>query len=356
MTKIGLWAIIETTLNWLTEGKSSGVIEKEAMDKNLLKELTRPVQGDLDKFDRKLNSYLKGDSPLISSIAKHLLKSRGKRIRPAIMFLTSRAGKCESEHSVDVSLTIELIHTATLLHDDVVDDSDMRRGSPTVNYKWTNLISVLMGDYLFAKAFRLMASVGSTDLVDAISRATERVSVGELRQIEETSNFDLSEEEYIKIISDKTAALFAVACEAGPILNSQSKDVRERFALFGEKVGVAFQIADDLLDFVGDAVVTGKEPGNDVITGKVTLPLIYSLGNADKNTAGSILEILNNGINKNGFLKILKYVTDTGGIDYAYRRAAEIAREGLDAVKDLSESEYFKSLKGMVDYSTMRAA
>ncbi len=326
------------------------------LDKNRLEELIRPVQGELDQFDRKLHAFLKGDSPLISSIAKHLLKSRGKRIRPAILFLTSRAGKYHSDHTVDVSLSIELIHTATLLHDDVVDDSDMRRGTETVNFKWTNLISVLMGDYLFAKAFRLMSSVGSTQLMDAISQATERVSVGELRQIEETSNYDLSEEEYIKIIADKTAALFAVACEVGPILASQSNEVRQRFATFGEKIGVAFQIADDLLDFVGDALVTGKEPGNDILTGKVTLPLIYSLRTADKARANSMMEILNNGVNKTGFLKILKYVTETGGIEYAYQRAAEIAREGLEAVKDLDDTEYFKSLKGMVQFSTTRAA
>lgn len=324
--------------------------------KNQLEELTRPVQHELDLFDSKLHDYIRGDSPLISSIAKHLLKSRGKRIRPAILFLTSRAGKYYSEHTVDVSLSIELVHTATLLHDDVVDDADMRRGTETVNFKWTNLISVLMGDYLFAKAFRLLSVVGSAELFEAISLATERVSVGELRQIEETSNYNLSEEEYIKIISDKTAALFSVACEVGPILTSQSSEVRKRFATFGEKIGVAFQIADDLLDFVGDAHVTGKEPGNDVLTGKVTLPLIYSLRTADRTKAGDMIDILNNGVNKTGFLKILKYVTETGGIEYAYRRAAEIAQEGLSAVKDLEDSEYVKALKGMVQYSTSRAA
>ncbi|UCD17433.1 MAG: polyprenyl synthetase family protein [Candidatus Zixiibacteriota bacterium] len=326
------------------------------MDSKRLQELTKPVQADLTLFDRRLTEFLKGDSPLITSIAQHLLKSRGKRIRPAFLFLASRAAEYYNEHTVNASLAIELIHTATLLHDDVVDNSDLRRGEETVNFKWTNLISVLMGDYLFAKAFRLMVETSSMALIDAISRATERVSVGELRQIEETSNYDLSEEEYLKIIADKTASLFAVACEAGPILARQNGRERRRFAEFGEKIGVAFQITDDLLDYVGSARVTGKEPGNDLITGKVTLPLIYSLHNGDRAKNKEILRILGNGVNKGCFMKVLKYITETGGIDYAYRRAAQIAREGLDAVKGLQDSVYYQSLRGMVDYSTSRAA
>ncbi|MCK4461098.1 MAG: polyprenyl synthetase family protein, partial [candidate division Zixibacteria bacterium] len=153
-------------------------------DTNSLQEYVGPVKTDLDEFDRRLTDYLRGDSPLISSIARHLLRTRGKRIRPAFMFLSSRAADSFTEHSVSASLAIELIHTATLLHDDVVDESDLRRGQETVNAQWTNLISVLMGDYLFAKAFRILVETNSIELMGAVSSATERVSVGELRQIE----------------------------------------------------------------------------------------------------------------------------------------------------------------------------
>jgi octaprenyl-diphosphate synthase len=321
-----------------------------------LQELIKPVESDLSLFDKRLTEVLKGDSPLITSIARHLLKTKGKRIRPAFTFLASRAAENFTEHTVDASLAIELIHTATLLHDDVVDNADMRRGQETVNFKWTNLISVLMGDYLFAKSFRLMSGIGSIELVDAVSLATERVSVGELRQIEESTNYDLSEEEYIKIISDKTASLFAVACETGPILAGENSTAREKFAFFGEKIGIAFQIADDLLDYVGDAGVTGKEPGNDLVTGKVTLPLIYTLNSGDKKIRGDILSILGNGVGKGGFARVLKYITETGGIDYAYRRAAEIAEEALEAVAGLNDSDYYRALRGMADFSTSRAA
>lgn len=325
------------------------------MDQNRLKVLIKPVEADMMQFDSRLMSNLTNESPLITSIAQHLMKSRGKRIRPAIMFLTARAAEFFTEQTINGSLAIELIHTATLLHDDVVDNADMRRGLEAVNFKWTNLISVLMGDYIFAKAFRLMVKTESLELIDEISRATERVSVGELRQVEETANFDLSEEEYLKIIADKTASLFAVSCAAGPILARQNGRTKERFTLFGEKIGVAFQIADDLLDYVGDPKVTGKEPGIDLVNGKVTLPLIYSLRHSEQGKRNEILRMLGNGVGKGGFQKILGYVRESGGIDYAYRRAHEIAQEGLTSINGLNDSIYYNSLLGMVDFSTSRA-
>jgi octaprenyl-diphosphate synthase len=324
------------------------------MDGDRLKSIIKPVEADLNLFDHRLSSYLIGDSPLITSIAQHLMKSRGKRIRPALMFLSARAAEFFTEHTVDSSLAIELIHTASLLHDDVIDNSEMRRGIETVNFKWTNLISVLMGDYLLAKAFRLMMNTESMEMIEAVSLAAERVSVGELRQVEETSNYDLSEEEYFKIIADKTASLFAVSCAAGPILARKNGNIRHKFEYFGEKIGVAFQIADDLLDYVGDALVTGKEPGNDVITGKVTLPLIYSLRYGERDKSREIMRLLGNGVKKGEFEQVLTYVNESGGIDYAYRRAEQIAREGLIAVDGLKNSSYYDSLIGIVDYSTSR--
>jgi octaprenyl-diphosphate synthase len=326
------------------------------MEAKQLRKLIKPIEPDLEVFDNRLAEGIKNDSPLISSIARHLMKSRGKRIRPAFMFLSSRAAEFFTENTIDASLAIELIHTATLLHDDVVDDAEVRRGQETVNFKWTNLISVLMGDYLFAKSFRLMIGIGSLALIDAVSYATERVSVGELRQIEETANYDLSETEYLRIIADKTASLFSVSCETGPILAGSSKKERKRFAEFGEKIGQAFQIADDLLDYVGDADITGKESGNDILSGKVTMPLIYALRHGERKKGREILKILDNGSNKRGFKKILKFVAESGGIDYTYRRASEIAHEGLGMVRGFKKSAYFDALLGMVDFSTTRVA
>ena len=325
------------------------------LDLKKMTEYTSPIQDDLDLFNQKLHDHLQGDSPLISSIAKHLLKSRGKRIRPVFLFLSSRAGENYNEFSVDASLSIELIHTATLLHDDVVDESDMRRGQETVNAQWTNLISVLMGDYLFAKAFRIMVEANSIELMRSISRATERVAVGELRQIEETANYDLSEEEYLTIIADKTASLFAVSCETGPILMNRKKRDRDKFAAFGEKIGIAFQIADDLLDYVGDAEKTGKEPGIDVMTGQMTLPLIYGLNKSNKNSKSEILKIIK-AKNDDSFEKVYDFVKETGGIDYAYKKANKLAQQGLDAISSCNNSIYYERLEDMVKFTTARVS
>lgn len=325
------------------------------LDSNKMAEYVKPIEADLHTFDMRLSDFLKGDSPLISSIARHLLKSRGKRIRPAFLFLASRAGNFMTNKAVEASLAIELIHTATLLHDDVVDESDLRRGLETVNTKWTNLISVLMGDYLFAKAFRVMVETGSIQLMSSIAEATEKVSVGELRQIEETGNHNLSEDEYLSIIADKTASLFRVACSAGPILAERPKAEQNRFAHFGEKIGTAFQIADDLLDFVGDSELTGKEPGNDVMNGRVTLPLIHALKKSGKGARAEILKHLRDG-DEESFNKVHRFVTETGGIDYAYRKAGLLGQQGFEAIANVGQSEYYDSLSKMVKFTTARVA
>ncbi len=326
------------------------------LDAATMTECTEPVETDLNEFDRMLTDSLRGDSPLITSIARHLLKTRGKRIRPAFVFLSSRAINAFNEHSVSASLAIELIHTATLLHDDVIDESDLRRGQETVNAQWTNLISVLMGDYLFAKAFRILVGTESMELMAAVSNATERVSVGELRQIEETGNYSLSEDEYLSIIADKTASLFTVSCETGSILAKRSVRERQRFAQFGEKIGIAFQIADDLLDFVGDPELTGKEPGNDVMTGKVTLPLIHSLKKVGKATRNEILKSLKEESYEASFEKVHKFVTENGGIEYAYKKAERLSSQGLEAISPVEDSIYFESLANLVEYATRRAS
>ncbi|RME19148.1 MAG: polyprenyl synthetase family protein [Candidatus Zixiibacteriota bacterium] len=213
-----------------------------------------------------------------------------------------------------------------------------------------------MGDYIFAKAFRIMVDTGSIELIDAISRATERVSVGELRQIEETANYALSEEEYLSIIADKTASLFSVSCESGPILCGHNGEDRHRLAEFGENVGIAFQIADDLLDFVGDEDVTGKTPGNDVLSGKVTLPLIYALRQVSEASAREVTGWLKDKDQEEAFERIHAFITEQGGIDYAYRRANELAESGLERITPYEGSIYYDSLSAMVQFTTSRAS
>jgi octaprenyl-diphosphate synthase len=319
-----------------------------------LKELMRPIAGDLERFDKKLDTYLEADSELINSVVKHIMTSRGKRLRPSILFFSARSGGYYSPKLVEAALAIELIHTATLLHDDVVDESDIRRGRQTVNNRWNNLVSVLMGDFLFSRAFVIMVKTGSSDVIKSISKATARVSFGELRQIEEAANYDLPQKEYIKIISDKTAALFSTSCEVAPILKKAPASMVRKFHNFGENIGIAFQIVDDLLDFVGVSAKTGKPFGSDLIQGKVTLPLIYSLSKSSKKVRSEITGMLNNGINRKGVSRVIRFISEQGGIDYAYDVAREYSDRAASLFDSMKNNIYRRTLKDILEFTVSR--
>jgi octaprenyl-diphosphate synthase len=324
------------------------------MDRGDLKELLQPVEADLEKFDVLTDEFLRAESDLISSVVKHLLRKKGKRIRPAIAFLISRTAGLEHSQMVEAALAIELIHTATLLHDDVVDESDTRRGQETVNYKWNNLVSVLMGDYFFAKAFRLLVETQSSELVRRVSYATEKVSFGELRQIEETFNWELNEDEYYNIIRDKTAALFSVSSASCAVLINEEKKRINQFGMFGESLGKAFQIADDILDFVGDSSKTGKGIGLDLLQGKVTLPLIYSLREGSGDESEKIMGTLNNGLNEESLNTILEFINNNGGIEYARERAAYFGKDALEFISEFPKSRYRESLENLIQFTINR--
>ena len=324
------------------------------MDRKQLQELLAPVEKDLNRFDRITDKVLQAESPLIASVVKHLLQKKGKRIRPAISFMVSRAAGINHPNMVNAALAIELIHTATLLHDDVVDESDTRRGQESVNHKWNNLVSVLMGDFFFAKAFRLLVETESTELVRQVSLATEKVSFGELRQIEETYNWELDEKEYYNIIRDKTASLFSVSSASCSILqNNDKKRIRE-FSNFGERIGKAFQIADDILDLVGDTSKTGKGVGLDLLQGKVTLPLIYTLKQSPKVDVENILGILNNGLNQKSLTKVVKFINDSGGIEYARKKASYLGNQSLEFISEFPRSRYRESLETLITFTINR--
>jgi octaprenyl-diphosphate synthase len=324
------------------------------MNREKFKELLLPVEDDLREFDRITDQVLESESELISGVVHHLLRKKGKRIRPAISFLISRAAGLAHSNMVKAALAIELIHTATLLHDDVVDDSGTRRGQQTVNSKWNNLVAVLMGDYFFAKAFRLLVETDSSELVARVSRATEQVSFGELRQIEESFNWELDEDEYYRIIGDKTAALFSVSSASCAILSGEDQQKISHFAGFGVNIGTAFQVADDILDLVGTTSQTGKEVGLDLLQGKVTLPLIYTLREGRTNDKQEILSILNNGLNEKSLNRIIDYINTEGGVEYARRRAMDYGRNALDFVKGFPESDYSRSLEEIIHFTIDR--
>ncbi|HVP35949.1 MAG TPA: polyprenyl synthetase family protein [Terriglobales bacterium] len=314
-----------------------------------------PVKSDLDMVEKRLEEYLYSDSPLIFQVAQYLLERKGKRLRPALVLLSfGENGDSRKHQALDAAIAIELIHTATLLHDDVIDQSATRRGKESINYRWSNLVSVLMGDYLLAKAFKILVQTKIPSLLNAISRATERVSIGELLQIQERGNHDLTEDVYLRIISDKTASLFSVACQSGAIARGGEENVQKVYQRYGEDFGISFQIIDDLLDLIGDKEKTGKELGNDLQEGKITLPLIYALASSEDGTRDKILKLLEEGFKPGHFIEVRAFVEKEGGVDYSRRRASDFGKSALEVISGLKASEHKNSLTQLVDFILTR--
>jgi octaprenyl-diphosphate synthase len=319
-----------------------------------IEEITNPILSHLELFESKLAEYLKGENPLIYEVTQHLLSSTGKRLRPATLILSAAALGHEGDEVIAPSIALELIHTATLLHDDVIDESDSRRGKETVNHRWNNLVAVLSGDYFFAKAFKILVKSNRADLLDLVSDATERVSVGELGQIQELDNTSITETMYLDIISDKTASLFSCAGKCGAMLSRANGNMSSCLYDYGESLGVAFQIADDLLDYVGDEKKLGKGIGSDLKEGWFTLPLIYSLKNSSPAVAKEIKSILENGFREEQFDKIRDFVNDSGGMHYSRQRAAFYCDQALKAIKGIEESDAKRSLTKLAEFAVSR--
>jgi len=321
-----------------------------------LKSIIAPIEADLRLFEDELSATLTVDSPLIYGITQHLQGRRGKRLRPALLFLAARTGGPLPSQAVQAGMAIELIHTATLLHDDVVDESPTRRGQASVHSKWNNLISVLMGDYLFSKAFHLLVGIDSRELMHAVSAATEQVSVGELVEIQESHNFGIDETGYLRIIHAKTASLFAASCEAGALLAGSSSETTNRLRSYGMEIGTAFQISDDLLDLVGSQEKTGKTAGNDIKEGRVTLPVIHALSQAPQGVRREMLHLLNNGSGTSHLDEIRRFVVEMGGVEYARSRAISIETEARRHLHDLPDSAYKNSLLELARFVVSREA
>ena len=310
-----------------------------------------PISDQLEGFEKEFKAFLETDSTIIREITEHLFSVPGKRLRPALLFLTS------DNHSESVkfaALAVELIHTATLLHDDVIDESPTRRGIDTVNSRWNNLVSVLMGDYFFARAFGLLVKANSPALMASFARATERVSAGELNQAFYTGNFDIAEKTYLEIIADKTASLFACSAEAGAICSGRDSEICEGLKNYGENIGLAFQITDDLLDLVGETKKTGKSLGSDIREGWVTLPLIKALQNDNGNSHKRFKNILGGDVRQSDFEEILNFVRDNGGIEYAEQRARQYVKKAVDIIDGLDGLPMKGTLRDLANLAAVR--
>jgi octaprenyl-diphosphate synthase len=302
------------------------------------RELFQPIARDLEETERVLAHTLASASPHVSELVAHLGHYRGKRLRPTLLLLTARAcGRITATHHV-LAAVVEMIHTATLVHDDILDGATVRRHVATVNACRGNQASVLLGDYLFTHAFHLSSTVGDVRACRIIGEATNRVCAGELHQVCERGNLALGEQEYFAIIDAKTAELTACCCRLGALFSGMTAEVVEALAGYGRYLGVAFQIADDLLDLVGDEDATGKSLGTDLEQQKLTLPLIRLLGQAAPEQAARLRQLLRApGNHKREAFG--PYLRDSGALDYAQGRAEEFAARARGELGCLPPSE-----------------
>ena len=247
-----------------------------------LKQITSPILDDIDKFKEEFKGALKSEVKLINSISGYLLKNRGKTIRPILTILCARLCGNPTKNTYKAAAMMELLHVATLIHDDIVDDAKMRRGKPSIKQIWKNKISVLMGDFILSKALINMVGLKDFDALDLISSTAEKLSAGEIMQIEKSLTRNMPKNVYYDMINQKTASLIAASCELGAITTTKVNTDRKSTFDYGENLGMAFQIKDDLFDFLGSENQTGKDPGGDVKKNMLTLPLIYSIENTSR--------------------------------------------------------------------------
>ncbi len=320
-----------------------------------LKEIIAPIREDLSAFEKEFRALLKSDIFLIDKVVSYLVTHRGKRLRPIMVLLTSRLnGNPPTPVRLSAAAIMELLHTATLVHDDVVDDSYRRRGFPSINSIWKNKISVLIGDYLFSKALRSMLEMRDFKVFDIISRTAERMSQGELLQMERSKDFWMEEEVYYRLVSDKTASLIAASCQLGAVAANASDDDIETMGEFGEKVGIAFQIRDDLLDLLGHEKNTGKPIGNDIRENKITLPLLHALKQAEKREAKQIIRMMKRKPGRKEIEYIVDFVVKNGGVAYATEQAERLTSEALQSLCKYPDSTYKDVLIKLVRFITTR--
>jgi len=337
-----------------------------------LKDIIEPIKEDLEAFEKEFKAILKSDIFLIDKVVHYLISHRGKRLRPVLVLLVSRLNfsAAHSANGVETgknggddrrlkaAAILELLHTATLVHDDVVDDSYRRRGFPTINSIWKNKISVLMGDYLFSKSLLAMLHLGDVKTFAIISRTAERMSQGELLQVERSRDYWMEEEIYFRLIADKTAALLSASCQLGALAGGQSETAIARFGEFGEKVGIAFQIRDDILDLLGEESHTGKPIGNDIRENQITLPLLHALKQAERREAKAIIRLVqkNSGwrSRKSDYRDIVNFIERHGGVTYAMQTANRFTEEAVALLDSYPDSPFKNSLINLVRFITSR--
>ncbi|MCI0708271.1 MAG: polyprenyl synthetase family protein [Ignavibacteriae bacterium] len=315
-----------------------------------LSDIREPVAEELKTFDRFFKEAMRSKVGLIDLIARYIIRQKGKRVRPILVLLSAKVCGEISESTYRGATLVEILHTATLIHDDVVDDADTRRGLASLNAVWKNKIAVLMGDYLLARGLMLALERGDYPFLHSTSLAVKRMSEGELLQIQKSRQLDIDEETYLKIIGDKTASLFSTCTEIGSVSATEDETIRRELKQFGENVGMAFQIRDDLLDYLGRKSIIGKPIGIDMKEKKLTLPLIHALSISEKKAARQALKIIKNGAKGKDVSWVVDFVEANGGITYASAKAEEYAALARQNLAGLPQSKAKEALLQFVDF------
>jgi len=318
-----------------------------------LKEIRAVVETEVREFDVYFNQTFKVQAPLLNTVLRYIVKRKGKQIRPLFVFLSAGLSGKITDKTYRGAAHIELLHTATLIHDDVVDDSYQRRGFFSINALWKNKISVLVGDYLLSKGLLLSVEHKDYDLLEITSNAVRQMSEGELLQIEKARTLDIKEETYFKIIQMKTASLIESACAIGALSAGANDDTVKKMKDFGIFTGIAFQIKDDLLDY--GSTLTGKPSGTDLKEKKLTIPLIYSLQEASLNEKRRIIRLISGKHNqKEVFSEVLEFINQYGGFEYSIDKMNDFKNKAINILHTFPESKYSEALIALLDFTINR--
>jgi octaprenyl-diphosphate synthase len=315
--------------------------------------IKQPIVRELDVFEERFRDAMRSHVPLLDKITWYIVRRKGKQVRPMLVLLSARLFGPIEEPSYTAASLVELLHTATLVHDDVVDDSNERRGFFSINALWKNKIAVLVGDFLLSQGLSLAVKHNQYKMLEIVSRAVKEMAEGELLQMEKARRLDIKEDIYYDIIRQKTASLIAAACCAGAISTAPDEETIQRMWLFGEKTGMAFQIRDDLFDFGDDDI--GKPTGIDIKEKKMTLPLIYALNNADKSTRRYVINIIKNESHKTDKVaEVIEMVRKSGGLEYATQAMYRFRQEAFDLLSQAPDTPARHALHDLLIYVTER--
>ena len=334
----------------MTNNRKIKAPQHEPIDFSLIKTV---MAEQMKLVDQEIINQLSSDVVLINQIGHHIISSGGKRLRPMLLVLSANALNYKGQHHISLAAVIEFIHTATLLHDDVVDESDLRRGKETANALWGNAASVLVGDFLYSRSFEMMVAVNNIRVMDILSHSTNAISEGEVLQLLNINNPDTDEAQYLKVIHRKTAKLFEAGTRLGAVLAGATNEVEEAVANYGVHLGNAFQIMDDMLDYTANQEELGKNLGDDLAEGKPTLPLIHAMEHGNQQQIQFIRDAIKQG-NREAHADVLKIINETGSLQYTAQFAAKQAQLAIASIEILEDSTYKETMKQLALFSIQR--